>query len=80
MSKSKEYKKDRDRGGMGTDKETREGLAEKAAREIRPNDNKDMAMGRAGVEGSWNIKEHVQRPCDGTEPGVFKKARVAGRD
>lgn len=63
---------------MGTDRETTEGLAEKAARELRPNDNKDMAVGRGGVEGSRNIKEHVQRPCDRTEPGVFKKARVAG--
>lgn len=61
---------------MGTDRETREGLAH----EGRPDDNKDMAMGRAVVEGSWNLKEHVQRPCDRTEPGVFKKARVAGRD
>ena len=65
---------------MGTVRETREGLAEKAAREPRPDDNKDMAVGRSGVEGSWKIKEHVQRPCGRTDLGVFKKPGVAGRD
>lgn len=44
---------------MGTVRVTREGLAEKAALERRPDDSKDMAAGRSGVEGSWQTKEHV---------------------
>lgn len=58
---------------------TREGLTEKAVLGRRPDDNKDMAAGRSGVEGSWQMKEHVQRPRGRTELCVFK-ARVAGTD
>lgn len=41
---------------------TREGLSGEGGFELRPDDKKDMAVWRSGVEGSWQMKEHVQRP------------------
>lgn len=40
----------------------RKGPSGEGVFEPQPDDWKDMAAWRSGVEGSWQMKEHVQRP------------------
>ena len=42
---------------------TGEGLSGEGTFELRSDDKEDMAAWRSGVEGSWQTKEHGQRPC-----------------
>lgn len=53
---------------------------DEGAFELRPDDKDNMAAWSSGVEDSWQLKKHVQRPQGRNELGMFRKARVAKTD